>query len=69
VRETLIDLVRRISERDGIVVAAGHDLTELGRMCARGLLFAGGRLVGDGPFDEVARSHHEGLGVAEEVRS
>ncbi|HEX8645500.1 MAG TPA: ATP-binding cassette domain-containing protein [Thermoleophilaceae bacterium] len=69
VRETLIDLVRRIAERGGIVVAAGHDLAELERMCARGLLFAGGRLVDDGLFEEVARRHREGVGTSEEVRS
>ena len=65
VRETLVELVRRISERGGIVVAAGHDLVELERMCARGLLFAAGRLVGDGPFDEVADRHRVAAGAPE----
>ena len=69
VSETLIDLVRRISGRGGIVVAAGHDLAELERMCARGLLFAGGRLVGDGPLGDVADRHQRGVGVSEEMRS
>ena len=69
VRETLIDLVRRITGRGGIVVAAGHDLIELERMCGRALLFAGGRLVADGSFDEVAERHRSGVGVSEEIRS
>jgi hypothetical protein len=32
-------------------------------MCERGLLFAGGRLVGDGPFEEVADRHRVAAGV------
>jgi ABC-type polysaccharide/polyol phosphate transport system ATPase subunit len=69
VRETLIALVRRIADRGGIVVAAGHDLAELERMCTRGLLLADGRLVGDGSFEEMADRHQRGVGVSEEVRS
>ena len=76
VRETLIDLVRRTAARGGIVVAAGHDLAELDRMCERALLFGDGRLTADGPFEEVAERHRRGLqrprngvGVSQEARS
>ncbi|MEA2472565.1 MAG: lipopolysaccharide transport system ATP-binding protein [Thermoleophilaceae bacterium] len=54
VRESLLDTVRRIADRGGIVVAAGHDLGELERMCTRALLFDDGRLVADGSFEDVA---------------
>jgi ABC-type polysaccharide/polyol phosphate transport system ATPase subunit len=63
VRETLVDLVRRIAERGGIVVAAGHDLAELERMCERGLLFEGGRLTGDASFYDVADRHRAAAGA------
>ena len=69
VRESLLSTVRRITEGGGIVVAAGHDLVELERMCGRALLFGDGRLVADATFDEVAARHRDGLGVYEEIRS
>jgi ABC-type polysaccharide/polyol phosphate transport system ATPase subunit len=57
VRESLHETVARISGQGGIVVAAGHDLAELGRMCDRGLLFREGELVADATFAEVAERH------------
>jgi ABC-type polysaccharide/polyol phosphate transport system ATPase subunit len=38
----------------GIVVAAGHDRRELGRLCSRALALEAGRVRHDGPFGEVA---------------
>jgi len=58
VRESLLELVRRIADGGGIVVAAGHDLAELERMCGRALLFRDGRLAADGSFENVAPQHH-----------
>ena len=57
VRESLHALVARITGEGGIVVAAGHDLAELERMCDRGLLFRAGELVLDGTFDAAAGEH------------
>jgi ABC-type polysaccharide/polyol phosphate transport system ATPase subunit len=41
----------------GIVVAAGHDHPMLERLCRRALLFEQGRLVRDGPFDEIQAAY------------
>jgi len=41
---------REIRDRGGIVVAAGHDHTELARLCDRGALLDGGRVVAEGPL-------------------
>ena len=41
----------------GIVVAAGHDHPMLERLCTRALLLDGGRLVRDGPFDQVQTAY------------
>jgi ABC-type polysaccharide/polyol phosphate transport system ATPase subunit len=46
-----------IVERGGIVVAAGHDHPMLERLCTRALLLDDGRLVQDGPFEDVRRAY------------
>ena len=47
----------------GIVVAAGHDHPLLATFCGRALWLQDGRVVADGPFDEVRRAYlHEGAG-------
>jgi ABC-type polysaccharide/polyol phosphate transport system ATPase subunit len=56
-REALIERARAITARGGIVVAAGHDLPELGRLCDRALLFENGAIRADGPFEETAELH------------
>jgi ABC-type polysaccharide/polyol phosphate transport system ATPase subunit len=41
----------------GILLAAGHDHTALGRLCMRAVHLDQGRVRADGPFDEVLRSY------------
>ena len=41
----------------GIVVAAGHDHDLLRRLCERALLLRNGRVLADGPFDEVQETY------------
>lgn len=41
----------------GIVVAAGHDHDLLRRLCERALLLKNGRVLADGPFDEVQETY------------
>ncbi|MDQ3933600.1 MAG: ATP-binding cassette domain-containing protein [Actinomycetota bacterium] len=53
-RAELERLVERITDAGGIVVAAGHDLGELERICARALLLSEGSVEADGPFGEIA---------------
>jgi ABC-type polysaccharide/polyol phosphate transport system ATPase subunit len=55
--EALLARARTVTERGGIVVAAGHDLPELGRLCDRALLFEDGSIRADGPFEETAELH------------
>ena len=57
VRESLLETVGRISAGGGIVIAAGHDLAELERMCDRALLFREARIVRDGSFETVAAEY------------
>ena len=41
----------------GIVVATGHDHELLGRLCRRALWLEGGRVRGDGDFDDVVAAY------------
>jgi ABC-type polysaccharide/polyol phosphate transport system ATPase subunit len=47
------DYARELVRSGGIVVAAGHDHPELGRLCDRALALDGGRVASDGSFAEV----------------
>jgi ABC-type polysaccharide/polyol phosphate transport system ATPase subunit len=47
------DRARRVLDEGGIVVAAGHDHTELERLCDRAVLLRDGAVAADGPFAEV----------------
>jgi ABC-type polysaccharide/polyol phosphate transport system ATPase subunit len=42
---------------EGIVVAAGHDHELLRRLCDRAILLREGRIVADGPFEDVRRAY------------
>jgi lipopolysaccharide transport system ATP-binding protein len=53
-RESLADLAREIAAKGGIVVAAGHDLHELGQLCEQSVLLDKGRVRAQGAFDVVA---------------
>jgi len=46
--------VRELRSAGGIVVAAGHDLDRLARMCDRAIMLSDGRVVADAPFEELA---------------
>ena len=48
---------REILRAGGIVVAAGHDHDLLRRLCERALLLRNGRILADGPFDEVQETY------------
>jgi lipopolysaccharide transport system ATP-binding protein len=48
---------REIVAAGGIVVAAGHDHALLAELCTRAILLSDGRLVADGPFEDVRRSY------------
>jgi ABC-type polysaccharide/polyol phosphate transport system ATPase subunit len=52
-REVIESQARTIRESGGIVVAAGHDHHVLEQMCDRAILFRDGRVVADGPFQQV----------------
>ena len=49
----------------GIVVAAGHDHPMLERLCSRALLLEHGRILQDGPFDEIQSAYLGEDGTAE----
>jgi ABC-type polysaccharide/polyol phosphate transport system ATPase subunit len=52
-RGLVADFARRLRERGGIVVAAGHDHPALDRICDRAVWLDRGEVRRDGPFDEV----------------
>jgi len=56
-RATVAAEARRIRERGGCVLAAGHDSQALGRLCDRAIHLRDGELVADGPFDEVVDAY------------
>jgi lipopolysaccharide transport system ATP-binding protein len=60
-RATVAEEARRIRERGGCVLAAGHDSQALGRLCDRAIHLKDGQLVADGPFDEVAGAYESPL--------
>ena len=53
-RATLIERAEALAAEGGIVVAAGHDHAELGRLCERAIRLESGRIAADGPFTTVA---------------
>jgi ABC-type polysaccharide/polyol phosphate transport system ATPase subunit len=76
-RETLEETVMDLLARGGVAIAAGHDHEVLSRFCSRALLLEGGRIVADGPFEQVrtrylgeqddAGALDEGTGLARPV--
>jgi ABC-type polysaccharide/polyol phosphate transport system ATPase subunit len=56
-RQVVADRAREALAKGGIVVAAGHDHPLLATLCDRALWLADGRIVADGPFEEVRRSY------------
>lgn len=56
-RAILAERATDIVAAGGIVVAAGHDHPLLASLCGRAILLDGGRIVADGPFDDVRNSY------------
>jgi ABC-type polysaccharide/polyol phosphate transport system ATPase subunit len=52
-RRTVEDRARRTLAEGGIVIAAGHDHSELERLCDRALLLHDGAVTADGSVSEV----------------
>jgi ABC-type polysaccharide/polyol phosphate transport system ATPase subunit len=64
-REVVEARAQEIVAAGGVVVAAGHDHPLLDRICTRALWIDGGRIVEDGPFQELqerylAHAHADG---------
>ena len=53
--------VRAVADAGGIAIAAGQDHAKLARLCRRALLLDRGRVVADGPFEEIVARHHGAL--------
>ena len=60
-RQVVEERARAILAEGGIVVAVGHDLGVLERLCGRAVLLEGGRVRADGPFAEVTAAYLEGV--------
>jgi homopolymeric O-antigen transport system ATP-binding protein len=58
-RARLAERVKACLDRGGIAIAAGHDHEILGGICERALLLADGRVIDDGPFEEVRRRYRD----------
>jgi ABC-type polysaccharide/polyol phosphate transport system ATPase subunit len=56
-RDVLEARAHALLQAGGIMLAAGHDHPMLERLCSRGLLLREGRIVADGPFEEVRRTY------------
>jgi ABC-type polysaccharide/polyol phosphate transport system ATPase subunit len=50
-------MARRLLDGGGCVVAAGHDHAALRSFCDRAIHLRDGRVVADGPFDEVVEAY------------
>lgn len=57
-----LDAKQRI-DAGGIVVAAGHDHEMLGRLCSRAIWLEQGRLIEDGPFEQVRAAYRQAHGA------
>lgn len=59
--------LRRFVDRSGILVLASHDAGLLGRLCTRAVRLEHGRLVDDGPYDEVMARYAAATATAAEA--
>jgi ABC-type polysaccharide/polyol phosphate transport system ATPase subunit len=55
--------IRNLLDRTQVVVVVSHDLQSLQTLCTRGLWIQQGRLVDDGPIDEVVDRYLEAAGA------
>ncbi len=58
-RGVVAEFARRLRDRGGIVVAAGHDHAALSRICPRAVWMEDGRVRADGAFDDVIPAYRE----------
>jgi lipopolysaccharide transport system ATP-binding protein len=56
-REEISAYARSLTAAGGIVVAAGQDLSLLGRLCQRGVFLRSGSVRVDGPFEAVKSAY------------
>jgi lipopolysaccharide transport system ATP-binding protein len=63
--ETARERMNDLMERASLVVFATHSLDVLPRFCERTILLRQGRIVADGPTDEVVRLYTEGRPIDE----
>ena len=63
--ETARERMNDLMERASLVVFATHSLDVLPRFCERTILLRQGRIVADGPTDDVVRAYTEGRQVNE----
>jgi ABC-type polysaccharide/polyol phosphate transport system ATPase subunit len=56
-RKEISSWARALTASGGIVIAAGQDLSLLGRMCQRGVLLGSGSVRADGPFETVRSAY------------
>ena len=58
-REKAKDRIRGVMDRSHVVVLVSHELSSLRELCDRGLWMQKGRLVADGPINEVVDAYLE----------
>jgi ABC-type polysaccharide/polyol phosphate transport system ATPase subunit len=63
-RTLVAERARALTAAGGVVVAAGHDHGLLATFCDRAVHLEAGRVVADGPFDEVVAGYRAHPGVA-----
>ena len=56
-RQIVAERAQELLRAGGIVMAAGHDHPLLETICDRALLLSDGRVIDDGPFEEVRRAY------------
>ena len=56
--------IRSLLDRTSAVILVSHDLPSLRELCTRGLWIQQGRLIADGPIDEVVDGYLESIASA-----
>jgi ABC-type polysaccharide/polyol phosphate transport system ATPase subunit len=51
------DRIRDLLDRSKVVILVSHNLKSLRELCTRGLWIERGRLVGDGPIEEIVKRY------------
>ncbi len=63
-REKAQERILGLLDRSQVVVIVSHDMDALRRMCTRGVWMKKGRVVGDGPIDEIIERYLEDVARA-----